>query len=393
MPEDFLVEVFLRVEADMLVFAFGLAMLIRIRLKAGKLSYETNWLTLLLSLILLMQLLLSLFWALSVRKDEASILLRDIVFFVYYIINDTVPLLWVIFVHIHIHHGKKKMKILNFFIVPFCLSMLLLILNPSYGDIFTIDSYNNYHIGGLFYLNAALCYFYIFHALIIPIANRKNIESRHYIPIILFGLLPLIGSVIQFTIGGIDLIWASAVLSLMIMYFRILNNKMNIDYLTGLYNRMQADQYVSAKIEKSVPGRTFSGVMIDVDKFKEINDKCGHHAGDEALEITANLLRKCVGKKDFIARQGGDEFIIILDTDDITVVNQITDNIDHVFENYNRISQRPFDIKLSMGYDVYDYSLAMTRQQFIRHIDRLMYRRKRTHRLAEESVVGGFSLR
>jgi diguanylate cyclase (GGDEF)-like protein len=177
------------------------------------------------------------------------------------------------------------------------------------------------------------------------------------------------------------------------MYLRILNNKMNIDYLTGLYNRMQADQYVSAKIEKCTPARTFSGVMIDVDKFKEINDKCGHHAGDEALETTANLLRKCVGKKDFIARQGGDEFIMILDTDDINAVNQITDNINRVFESYNRISRRPYEIRLSMGYDVYDYSLAMTRQQFIRHIDRLMYRKKRTHRAAEENVVGGFSTR
>jgi hypothetical protein len=252
----------------MLVFAFGLAMLIRIRLKAGKLSYETNWLTLLLSLTLLLQLLLSLFWALSVPKDRASILLREIVAFVYYIINDTLPMLWVIFVHIHIHHGKKEMRIFNFFIVPFCLSMLLLIINPAAGYLYTIDAFNQYHPGPLFFLNVALCYLYLLYAMIIPFANRKSIERRHYIPMMLFTLPPFIGSVIQFAFGGIDLIWACAILTLMIMYLRILNNKMNVDYLTGLYNRMQADQYVSAKIEKCTPARTFSGIMIDVDRFK-----------------------------------------------------------------------------------------------------------------------------
>ena len=67
------------------------------------------------------------------------------------------------------------------------------------------------------------------------------------------------------------------------------------------------------------------------------------------------------------------------------MVRQIIGRINGTFESYNHTSKRPFSLKLSMGYDVYDYSLGMTRQQFIRHIDRLMYRRKRLHKAGSTS--------
>ena len=377
--------IFLRIETDLLVFIFGLSMLIIMRLKSGKLSYETNWLTLLLSLMLSMQLLLSLFWALSLRKSDAFIVLRSIVFFVYYVINNTVPLLWVLYVYIHLHHGRKSLRLVSTLALPYCASMFLLLANLFRPVLYTIDASNVYHQGPLFWLNAALCYFYLLYSQIIPLANRKHVEKRHYVPLMLFGVPPFVASLIQFLCGGIDLLWASAILTIMVVYLRMVSNKLSIDYLTGVYNRMQADQYVSLKIGRSTPVHTFSGVMIDVDEFKEINDKCGHQAGDEALEITAGLLKKCLGKKDFVARLGGDEFIAILETDNIDVVRQIIGRINGTFESYNHTSKRPFSLKLSMGYDVYDYSLGMTRQQFIRHIDRLMYRRKRLHKAGNAS--------
>jgi diguanylate cyclase (GGDEF)-like protein len=379
------VGVFLRIEADMLIFAFGLVMLISIRLRSGKLSYEKNGIMLMISLVMILLALDASAWATSMWSGIVPIIVRDIILFVYYFLNNLVPVLWALFVYMQVHRGKIKLRhpIIN--LLPFMLSMGLLVANPFTNCLYLIDARNVYHRGSLFFLNVALCYIYLLLAIVIPFFNRRRLKRKQLVSLMLFGLPPLAGSVIQFaSVVSLNLIWAGATLSILIIYLGMMNEKMNLDYLTGLYNRMQADTYVATKIGKSTPEHTFAGIMIDIDKFKEINDKYGHNAGDEALEVTAKLLKKSIGKKDFLARVGGDEFLIILDADDRESVKSAVEAIDLEFESYNLITHRPFTLKLSMGYEVYNYDLNMTRQQFLRHIDRLMYRKKRERRYSGE---------
>ncbi len=81
----------------------------------------------------------------------------------------------------------------------------------------------------------------------------------------------------------------------------------NTDYLTGLANRKRLFEYFdSIKYSPSI-----SALAIDLDNFKEVNDKYGHTAGDSALVLTANILRKTF-PIDFIARMSGDDFIVII---------------------------------------------------------------------------------
>lgn len=81
------------------------------------------------------------------------------------------------------------------------------------------------------------------------------------------------------------------------------------DMLTGLWNRHKLDDLISeGKLHR------ISTVMIlDIDKFKSINDTYGHMAGDKAIVFAANVLKKSCRKNDIIVRFGGDEFVIVLD--------------------------------------------------------------------------------
>ena len=89
--------------------------------------------------------------------------------------------------------------------------------------------------------------------------------------------------------------------------------------------------------------------MIDLNNFKYINDTFGHDMGDNALEISAKLFNSCIKSTDFIARFGGDEFCIVLDVSDRSVLEEIVCRINRTIKEYNESGVKPYKISVSMG--------------------------------------------
>ncbi len=86
------------------------------------------------------------------------------------------------------------------------------------------------------------------------------------------------------------------------------------DWLTGLPNRRKLLDRLSYSIELNQRANTqFAVFMIDLDKFKAVNDSLGHSAGDELLKQVATRIKNCLRDSDMVARLGGDEFILILE--------------------------------------------------------------------------------
>jgi diguanylate cyclase (GGDEF)-like protein/PAS domain S-box-containing protein len=85
------------------------------------------------------------------------------------------------------------------------------------------------------------------------------------------------------------------------------------DPLTGVLNRYGLDEALSSEMARSRRYRHPIGVlMLDIDRFKEFNDRFGHAAGDEILRKVAGLLTRCVRETDIVVRYGGDEFLVLL---------------------------------------------------------------------------------
>jgi len=101
------------------------------------------------------------------------------------------------------------------------------------------------------------------------------------------------------------------------------------DALTGLATRLLLQDRLEAAIEAARRHKTgLALLMVDLDKFKGINDTFGHHAGDEVLRVTAIRLLEAVRKSDTVARMGGDEFVILLtDLHDPQIAERIASNI------------------------------------------------------------------
>lgn len=85
------------------------------------------------------------------------------------------------------------------------------------------------------------------------------------------------------------------------------------DSLTGLLNRSGFDDaFEQALAGAARHGRSVGVLLADVDGFKEVNDRCGHYAGDRVLERIADTIRQTVRASDIVARIGGDEFALVL---------------------------------------------------------------------------------
>lgn len=99
----------------------------------------------------------------------------------------------------------------------------------------------------------------------------------------------------------------------------MLKNQANRDPLTSLYNRRYFETEVEKRIDRSGP--PFSILMIDIDKFKSVNDTYGHKIGDKVLIEIAGLSVNALRDNDIVARYGGEEFIIYLhNTDEETSI-------------------------------------------------------------------------
>lgn len=88
------------------------------------------------------------------------------------------------------------------------------------------------------------------------------------------------------------------------------------DHLTGLMNRLAFNTWIDQTCERNDdPNRYLVLMLIDLDKFKQVNDTLGHLVGDKVLQHVAARLQNCVRKGDLIARLGGDEFAIVFECD------------------------------------------------------------------------------
>lgn len=89
------------------------------------------------------------------------------------------------------------------------------------------------------------------------------------------------------------------------------------DALTGLANRRVFDEQIKVKIDNARrSGRPLTMASMDLDRFKQINDKLGHQRGDQVLRMVATVMAETVRSTDLLVRMGGDEFLLVMDDTD-----------------------------------------------------------------------------
>ena len=132
---------------------------------------------------------------------------------------------------------------------------------------------------------------------------------------------------------------------------RQLSYQASHDMLTGLYNRLKFEEFLEEALLNIKQGhRVHSLCFLDLDQFKQVNDTCGHVAGDELLRQLPDLFHKVLRSGDVVARLGGDEFGILLENCELSQATVIADKIRQEIKDFRFIwEEKVFTIGVSIG--------------------------------------------
>jgi diguanylate cyclase len=149
------------------------------------------------------------------------------------------------------------------------------------------------------------------------------------------------------------------------------------DSLTSLVNRRGLEDRIESRIQNR---DTFSLILLDLNNFKQVNDKYGHDTGDDLLRQFAGELRSNARPADVVGRWGGDEFVIILDCDIACAQGQIEGFRRWVFGDY-RLKAGRSEVKVAVKGSVglTQWRPGQTLQDVIKNADAAMYKEKKSH--------------
>lgn len=283
--------------------------------------------------------------------------------------------LWTSYVDYKLYTNKKRVQKYLFYQFPSLITLFFLVVNLFFPVFFSIDPVTNrWSSESLMILRYVLTYMLYFRVLYLVMNNKKSNNHRIISGIMLFMTIPLIGIIIQLIYPIYLLTWSFLALAIIVVYIFLETISGNRDYLTGVYSRSLLETYILNLIEDH---QEFHVIMMDMDRFKEVNDIYGHHVGDRVLVEFAKSLTKGYFPRDvFVARLGGDEFFTVMRYHPDQNPEYYIQNVVQNMKNNTFLQQFKF-LSFSSGYITYDHK--MTIDDLLNKVDQKMYAEKDKH--------------
>lgn len=235
----------------------------------------------------------------------------------YFAVTALLPLMWLVYMVRRVF-VKPRLKLWIRFLIaaPVLFFMVTSVLSIWTGWIFYVDAIRGYVRGPLYlpYVMALGVY------LIVPMIGclsrvfdkRFYADRSMYLSLSSFGFFTVVGMALEVFFPDLPSSAMGMALTLLTNHLSVQRGQVSADPLTKLNNRNQFNIYLARLIQNPPTDCKAYLLVLDMDKFKHINDDFGHMKGDEALLIVSGVLKKVCGPKGhFISRFGGDEFVVV----------------------------------------------------------------------------------
>ncbi|SFA89412.1 diguanylate cyclase (GGDEF) domain-containing protein [Acetitomaculum ruminis DSM 5522] len=295
---------------------------------------------------------------------------------------------------------KKKEKFLLF--LPFGFTILLHILNLKYRFLYTVvevDGLLDYRRAQYYFLGNILPYGIVVVNALIRLSNylkakisTGKADSKNTLSILILSSSICIASIKNVDFDPVPIYVIVLAVGFFLYYFHEVEFQVSLDPLTKLMNRREFNFNLDRLIAnyKAYEKNKIYLIMIDINDFKEINDKYGHDAGDEVLSNIAEEMKKTLGKnrdnKSYIYRFGGDEFSIILLCEGEEEIKALLKKLNERMGNIKYSDESKLNVSLSYGF--YAYESWMQKNDLINAADNELYKNKRKYHAMKDSNAG-----
>ena len=168
---------------------------------------------------------------------------------------------------------------------------------------------------------------------------------------------------------------------------RLLETSITTDYLTNLPNARSLFMSLEHEVARSQrEGASLAVVVCDLDGFKQVNDKFGHLTGNKVLRVVANGLREQCEAHDYVARMGGDEFVMLSPGNDPVALETKIDAMRNVVRLAGEVTPEPCALSLSVGVAMYPED-GSDAEELLAESDRRMYKSKRLRKKSMLAVA------
>ena len=267
--------------------------------------------------------------------------------------------------------------------IPIIVAVTFIISASFSGIVFYFDESGRIQYGPLYAILVLIPVGYMAYASIRGFYRAYH-EGRYmdhsvYMVIGVFPLIPILTGVFQAIFIYVPFMCYGATFSVLLIYLTTMENLISMDSLTQVNNRNQMQRYLIRKMKNQTPGLSLYLMIVDVDHFREINEAFGHIEGDKALIRVATAIKDaCQAHRNrfFVSRYGGDEFIIIAETEYKGEVNWLSDKIRSNVKQLNEKAETLYDLSVCVGIAEYDYENPVPIPSLIARADTDLYHMK-----------------
>lgn len=302
-------------------------------------------------------------------------------FYLSYVLNSLSYLLVTVFAYFTLvflrYHFFRIGNVKEFILmaIPLLGTFVCVIVNLFVPFLFKIDENNIYVRLDGYFITMIMDAISLIHSLSMYVYALKKGKATRFFPYYLFIIPVVFGTAFQTFVSGVSMLWPCFTIGLAGIVASIKSERIFRDELTGLYNRAYFNYVIHNLSRKKKPAMT--GIMLDINDFKQINDHFGHDFGDKALVDFAQLLVKSVDRYAAIIRLSGDEFVVLLRSINKEEIRRCVNRINHGFESYNNSKKRPFELFASLGYAT--YLQGQSPEEFLQDFDENMYKEKKRY--------------
>lgn len=269
--------------------------------------------------------------------------------------------------------------------LPTALVVVLAFTSYWTHALFYIDSQGVYRRGFAYMIQPIVSYCYVIHTSLHAFVQSRRVESLQtkaiYRTLAFFAIPALVGGTFQ-VVYSVPGLCVGIMISMLLLYIIYQEQLISTDPLTGLNNRNRFETYMLSLFSNVDQAEDVYLLMMDADGFKQINDRYGHVEGDHALQVISAALKEvCSASGGFIARYGGDEFVVLQKA----VAEQ---DIMHLCATINDELARaevPYLLRMSIGYARVGDGVD-TWQDLLRAADAELYRVKREKKKAGAQI-------